>query len=572
MSQIDRDEVVNRNPLLRVLQDRYGFKLTKQGAEWYMKCVFHADGNRPNLRVNEVKKIFFCDVCRATGSVIDFVMKHENLDFKRACESLGAKPSEEKFKPIDVSGKIPTAVYEYQDPLGNMVYQVCRFQSPNPEKASGYDKTFRQRRPDERGGWIWNMEGVERVPFRLPELVRSGEAIVNIVEGEKDAENLIALGFIATCNVGGAGKWLAGYNDYLEGREIAIWPDNDDPGKKHAQEIFESLSPRAKNIRIMAIPSPSKDVSDYIDSFGDDIPAADSIRKMLEAATPLYGGIELPVYSLAESEIKYRKQAQEASTTVLNLSRWLPTLGRDVRGIVPGELIAILASTGVGKTATLQNLAINAAPLTTLLFEYELPEELTFERFVACSTRTNTEEVFNRYATGGRIEYENGAPTGHIFVCPKSNMTCDQLEKTIVKSELKIGRRPVLVLVDYIQLVKSIGKSRYERTSDVAEQLKTIAKNTNTIIVFASQVQRPDDDKEIEVNLYSGKESGSIENSSGLVIGMWRDKNDASLLWLKVLKNTKGRPGEPIRCNFNGAQMRITERGRISEADIPRDV
>ena len=38
---------------------------------------------------------------------------------------------------------------------------------------------------------------------------------VFVVEGEKDADNLAALGLVSTTNVGGAGKWRESYNDAL---------------------------------------------------------------------------------------------------------------------------------------------------------------------------------------------------------------------------------------------------------------------------------------------------------------------------------------------------------------------
>ena len=55
--------------------------------------------------------------------------------------------------------------YDYQDPTGKMVYQVCRTDT----------KEFPQRRPDpaQPGKWIWNMAGVTRYPYRLPEPLES---------------------------------------------------------------------------------------------------------------------------------------------------------------------------------------------------------------------------------------------------------------------------------------------------------------------------------------------------------------------------------------------------------------
>ncbi|HWQ35422.1 MAG TPA: hypothetical protein VNQ79_21425 [Blastocatellia bacterium] len=75
-------------------------------------------------------------------------------------------------------------MYDYRNDTGALLYQVCRFEP----------KSFRQRRPDGNGGWLWRLEGARRVPYRLPELIAAdpGE-IVFIVEGEKDVDALRAL-------------------------------------------------------------------------------------------------------------------------------------------------------------------------------------------------------------------------------------------------------------------------------------------------------------------------------------------------------------------------------------------
>ena len=72
------------------------------------------------------------------------------------------------------------ASYDYTDEFGTLLFQVVRL-AP---------KTFRQRRPDGKGGWIWNLEGVTRVLYRLPDLMEALalERRVFVVEGEKDVE------------------------------------------------------------------------------------------------------------------------------------------------------------------------------------------------------------------------------------------------------------------------------------------------------------------------------------------------------------------------------------------------
>jgi replicative DNA helicase len=147
----------------------------------------------------------------------------------------------------------------------------------------------------------------------------------------------------------------------------------------------------------------------------------------------------------------------------------------------------------------------------------------------------------------------------NLFICPESRLTLDQFEAILLKSELKMGGKPVLVLVDYAQLLQGTGSSRYERASSVAEGIKVVAKATQTIIFVASQVDRASA-KDGEIGLHSAKDSGSLENSAGVVISAKRDKDDFGLLYLNVLKATKGGAGLKILCNIDGARSRITER------------
>ena len=55
------------------------------------------------------------------------------------------------------------ATYDYCDANGGVLYQAVRYKP----------KDFRQRKPDGKGGWEWNMQGVDRVLYRLPELLRA---------------------------------------------------------------------------------------------------------------------------------------------------------------------------------------------------------------------------------------------------------------------------------------------------------------------------------------------------------------------------------------------------------------
>ncbi len=157
------------------------------------------------------------------------------------------------------------AEYVYRNETGAEVFQVCRL---NP-------KSFRQRHRGPNGDWIWNMEGVERVIYRLPEVLDAVAAgrTVFICEGEKDCDALKRIGFVATCNSGGAGKWRQEYSKPLEGAEVAIIADKDKQGRDHAQSVASRLHGIAASIRVLELPDfdgrTVKDAHDWIAAGGE---------------------------------------------------------------------------------------------------------------------------------------------------------------------------------------------------------------------------------------------------------------------------------------------------------------
>lgn len=149
--------------------------------------------------------------------------------------------------------------YEYRDENGKLSYVVER----------RFSKRFRQGRPDGAGGWVWNIKGIEPLPYRLPELLAASPTnIVFIAEGEKDVDTLWSRGLVATCNSGGAGKWRDAHSRHLAGRRVVVLPDNDGPGQDHGLMVARSLAGIAAEVRTVDLPGlPAKgDVSDWFDA------------------------------------------------------------------------------------------------------------------------------------------------------------------------------------------------------------------------------------------------------------------------------------------------------------------
>jgi hypothetical protein len=170
-------------------------------------------------------------------------------------------------------------IYPYEDEDADLLFQMVRL----------FPKAFRFRRPAENGGWVWNLEGVRKVPFHLPEVIAADEVFV--AEGEKDVESLRKRGLTATCNPGGAGKWRDEYSKFLKGKRVVVLQDSDEPGQKHALAVVQSVTPYAAEVRLVPPFDDAKDVSGWIANGG----TREQLRKIVEETSACNPSTESPI-------------------------------------------------------------------------------------------------------------------------------------------------------------------------------------------------------------------------------------------------------------------------------------
>jgi len=264
---------------------------------------------------------------------------------------------------------------------------------------------------------------------------------------------------------------------------------------------------------------------------------------------------KVPLLNVFEQEAKYTEFINRAGDLVLDLSDWIPEFKGLVEPLMPGEMCVMMADCGVGKTAALQNLAVTTPHLNTALFELELPASLCFERFMAIGNGLEQVEVRAKYNKGDPL---NRSPIQHIYVCDQANLSVPQIGEILSYNAIELNRHYQVVMIDYIGLIRSHqGRSRYERVSAIAEDCKVLAKEHDVVLLITTQIHRIGRDYDPTINLHDAKDSGSIENSAGLLLGFWRDPADRTKFWIRILKNTKGEAGKDICCKFDGAKMKI---------------
>jgi 5S rRNA maturation endonuclease (ribonuclease M5) len=259
------------------------------------------------------------------------------------------------------------ATYDYTDENGTLLYQVLRY-AP---------RDFKQRRPDGNGGWIWRLDDVRRVLYRLPEL-RTAQSVI-VCEGEKDVDTARSLGFASTTNPHGASsKWTDEYSEYLRDKFVAVIADRDEPGRKHAQQVALCLHGKAKTLKMLEMPG-AKDLTEWVER----------------------GGTRLVLMELIENTPDWTPEQSASRIVLVNVEQFLARKSEDespyiVSGLLPARSQTIWQGRPkIGKSHTLLQIGFDAAcglpvfgnfpvphALHVVYVELEEPEGISKDRFI----------------------------------------------------------------------------------------------------------------------------------------------------------------------------------------------
>ena len=312
---------------------------TSTGGQHSGLCPAHNDRSPSlSLTLTEDRILINCH----SGCSIDQIcncLRIRKSDLFRKCETnTGNKITPNKKKnanQVNPNGKVrffsskhkkwvtENSRYTYQKVDGSDAFYVIRAEP----------KDFRPMTTDGR----LSLEGVGRVPYRLPELlqgIKDSKPIL-FLEGEKDADRVAEMGFVASTFVGGTGKWRDEYLEYFRDADIVLVPDNDQPGIKGMQDIAEQLHGTAKNIKVLELPGlgerkekHGKDFSDWADIDGND---QKKLNEFISDA-PEWSPLEVYDENLAvveELNLKHFVTMIGGKTTVVNEVHD-PAMGRNI--------------------------------------------------------------------------------------------------------------------------------------------------------------------------------------------------------------------------------------------------
>jgi len=311
----------------------------KSGNGWLCRCPAH-DDKSPSLSLNDTEdgKLLYKCFAGCSQEAVGEELASRDL-YPRKSRVLSFPANKDRFLNVGetLSGLPIVARYDYRLEDGSLIFSKYILKS----KDGG--KTFRIL-PAKKKPALYNLPDIKRA--------RENGFTVYLCEGEKDADRITSLGWIATTPPHGAGKWKDQYTAALKGLDVVIFADHDKVGEEEAAKIAGMISKDVASVKVVCFPElPEKgDVSEYLDDYS---------KNALESkitSTPVYvKPSDIKEFELSEfgngqrfahftqGRVKYCTNTKEY--LAFNGQRWakdsvvVERFAKDVINLIPGEAI-----------------------------------------------------------------------------------------------------------------------------------------------------------------------------------------------------------------------------------------
>lgn len=334
---------------------------------------------------------------------------------------------------------------------------------------------------------------------------------VIICEGEFDALVLEQFGY-ATVGLPGSTSWQASWNTYIEkSAKIYTCFDRDEAGAKGYEKVLKEVGPRIRQILMPehdeAAGEKKNDPSEWIAKKGH---TKEDFAALVKAANTTV---------LVDADDAYSEWLQiennDLIRTPLGFSNFDKAIGG---GLMPGQVMVILAKTGVGKTLALTNIFYHMLATDpkakVLFFSLEQTRNEWFER---------AQRIFRFYReTLG----EPKTPMSDIvdfyrgrFALIDKNRVDEVLFRQAIEEYQETYGQPTVLGVDYLGYwARAFKGEAYERTTEAIMKLKEIAKDVKIPTISPSQVNRASNGQRLD--LASARDAGAVEETADLAIAM----------------------------------------------------
>lgn len=394
-----------------------------------------------------------------------------------------------------------------------------------------------------------NPTGVSIELFNLKALYNDAARPVFITEGAIDALSIIEAGgeAVALNSTSNTRKLLKELESKRTGNALILCLDNDDAGRKASAELAEGLQQLNIAFTSANIAGQHKDANEAL--------AADR-EAFIAAVQTTAKEIQYPGLLTTARAIATLEAVDDHYLELPHFSQLASTLKLKTH-----DTVVIAADTGAGKSSLALNFLHDLQEhYPALYINLEMDEATILQRLVAIHTGIELDRI-EGYKHDANTRTEVNAAIAEIAARKEIQLLEDiyglkQIEAAIQAATA--GRKePTMVFVDTGLLVTLPNKnaSRYERFTQISEELRRISRLNNVVMFVLLQQNREgkkgDGKKEEQKppTNSSLKESGSWENDATKIMFLWKNPQTGSKE-LVVTKNRSGRTGS-ITLDYN---------------------
>lgn len=422
--------------------------------------------------------------------------------------------------------------------------------------------------------------------FNKKELLENCPDPVFIVEGEIDAMSVVEVGgrAVALGGIGNINKLLKFLAGKKINRMLILSLDNDKTGQQAQLKLAEQLeSKKVKFINFNLTKNHSKDPNEML------VTNKGEFKKMVEEAINKTKSVEEKYACLTTNNFipPFVNRIEDCDKT-----RVIKTNFKKLDELLDGGLYdgfyCVGAISSLGKTTLVTQIADQIAKqgVDVLIFSLEMAR---FEIMSKSISRHTIEEVLETGVDVSNAKTSRGITTGSkyakysfsekelikkaiskyesyskniIIVEGIGNVDVNSIRKTVQIHKNYFGRPPV-VIVDYLQILAPLNERATDKqnTDKSVLELKRISRDFETAVIAISSFNR--ENYKTSVSMQSFKESGAIEYSSDVLIGLQLkgageddfDVNEAKSkepreIELVILKNRNGKTGTKMKFKY----------------------
>lgn len=274
----------------------------------------------------------------------------------------------------------------------------------------------------------------------------------------------------------------------------------------------------------------AKGFADYGDA-GEFLDSAESaIFKVAQKRT---GSPYVHVAQVVKKTFAEIEAAAGHSGDVTGIPSGFNALDKKTAGFQNSDLIIIAGRPAMGKTSLALNMAVNGAKESgrpAVVFSLEMSKEQLVRRMLTSEGRVDATRMrANRLEKDDwprLIQAANDLSQIDVYLDDSAPMT--PLEIRSKCRRLKAEKDLALVIIDYLQLMRSGGRktdNREQEISEISRSLKSLAKELNVPVIALSQLNRGVESRPDKRPMMSDlRESGAIEQDADMILFVYRDE------------------------------------------------